>query len=163
MWRTILASTLAAWAVLAVASGAIAQTKAVVVCIDEIAVAGDSQDNPQIDAVRLAKELSGRDLADGKAVRAVVITEKKPSAAKARMEQEGCGYLVRTWRHWMDTEDNTASMRDMDTLVFEVRDLSSRRVIFAGQTRPATIYAKQGHRLYWPFPVIAKEITAKLK
>ncbi|MGH9865377.1 MAG: hypothetical protein ACRD4H_08185, partial [Candidatus Acidiferrales bacterium] len=136
----------------------------------------DIPPRPGYDATKLAEELSGRALSDGETVEAIVITEQTAKAVSTRAKKEGCRYLVRIWRHGnlnapdVDPEADAgnrmprgAIVYDRDTVDFDLRDVRSRNVVTRGAEPVPTIYAKQGHHLFLPYPLLAKQIIAKLR
>lgn len=150
------------------------QTKTVHICVVQVK-GTDVPPTPSYDAAKLAEQLSERELPDGDTVAAVVITEKAARTLSAHINQEGCGYLVRVWRHgnlnasYSDSPDAANGMPaggavafDRDTVDFELREVGSRKVVARGAEPVPTIYAKQGHRLFVPYPLLATQIAAKL-
>lgn len=161
-------------AFLLIAPRGFGQTKAVRICVAQVK-GTDVPPTPSYDAAKLAEQLSERELSDGQTVAAVVITEKTAKALSARINQEGCGYLVKVWRHgnlnasYSGSPDAANRMPaggavafDRDTVDFELRGVGTRKVVARGAEPVPTIYAKQGHRLFVPYPLLATQIAAKL-
>jgi hypothetical protein len=147
-----------------------AQTGIVRVCVSEVNGNNEDPDDPQIQAKRLAKVLSGREIEGSETLQPVVMSETHSKAVRARIEKEGCAYLVRIWQRSQINDDGGDSpamhapirVQNQDALVFELRDSNTNKVICSGQAPPYTIYAKQGRRVYDPFPTIADKIVSKL-
>jgi hypothetical protein len=147
--------------------GTFAQDGTIRVCVSQEKSSTDDPGDPPAIAIRLAKQLSGQRTADGLTVQPALITETGRKAVRARTEEEGCAYLIRTWQHLHpnigDNDPSTpgfSPLQDQDTLVFELRNPKTNKLIYSTQTRPLTIYRK-GNRIYDPYPTVAKQIVAK--
>jgi hypothetical protein len=163
------------------ALSAAAEPRAVRVCVVQEKEGLASPPVPGYDASKLGEELSKRKLSDGTPVRGIAVSGKGTKSLDALLERGACDYVVRIWRH-ENVDDSyvnspaglpspapmpggaqPALAHDRYTVDFELRKEGGRKVIARATLPPPTIYAKQGHRLFMPYPLFATRIVAHLK
>jgi hypothetical protein len=108
----------------------------------------------------------------------VLLKEQTAKARSDEIERLACDYNIQVWHHESaasldvnGTADNPStapgvaggpSTSDPETVSYELRKAGSKKVLAQGLAPPRTVFVRQGHRVFNPYPLFADQIVKKL-